>query len=213
MRDHNLPQEAAFRSAVLAGDQAAWEAWYHLEFAPLERYVLWRCGNLRDLADDVLQETWLTAIRRIRWFDPAAGRFHGWLCGIAGNVIRNLLRQRRRRLPLEEAVGAVVSNSGPAEEEACPERIASALAALPERYERVLRAKYLEQQSVAQIAESSGESLKAIESLLSRTAQHSERVITRGRKSEAGLWVEGEGWRVNTLFCLLPSTLHPPPTT
>jgi RNA polymerase sigma-70 factor, ECF subfamily len=50
-------------------------------------------------------------------------------------------------------------------------RIARALAALPEHYEAVLRAKYLEQQSVADIAAERRESEKAVESLLTRARQ------------------------------------------
>src|SRR5262249_4884923 len=46
--------------------------------------------------------------------------------------------------------------------------IARTLDALPERQEAVLRAKYLEQMSVAQIAGAWGESEKAIESLLTQ---------------------------------------------
>jgi RNA polymerase sigma-70 factor (ECF subfamily) len=51
------------------------------------------------------------------------------------------------------------------------ERIAAALADLPEHYEAVLRAKYLEGASVAQIAEASGQTSKAVESLLTRARQ------------------------------------------
>ena len=48
------------------------------------------------------------------------------------------------------------------------ERIAQALAALPEQYEAVLRAKYLELQTVEQIAAVRNETPKAVESLLTR---------------------------------------------
>ena len=51
------------------------------------------------------------------------------------------------------------------------EQIAHALSRLPERYEAALRAKYLDQQSVAQMAESWNESPKAVESLLTRARE------------------------------------------
>src|SRR5437868_6777582 len=75
-------RERGLRAAVLAGDARAWQTWYDEAFAALDAYVLWRCGGLRDLADDALQETWLVAVRRIRRFDPAQGSFAGWLRGI-----------------------------------------------------------------------------------------------------------------------------------
>ena len=158
-------RERGLRDAVAGGDAAAWRAWYESEYPPLEGYVLWRCGSSRDLADDVLQETWLTAVRRIRHFDPVAGPFHAWLCGIAANVLRNQLRSRRRRTSRQEPLPPDV---GAATDRERAERVAEALAALPERYERVLRMKYLDRLSVAELAAACGETEKAVESLLSR---------------------------------------------
>jgi RNA polymerase sigma-70 factor (ECF subfamily) len=157
-------RERVQRDAVAGGDAAAWAAWYGAEYAPLEGYVLWRCGSGRDLADDVLQETWLTAVRRIRRFDPAAGPFHNWLCGIAANVLRNHLRSRRRRAGCQEPL----ERDPAAANHERAVRVAEALAALPERSERVLRMKYLDRMSVAEIATACGESEKAVESLLTR---------------------------------------------
>ena len=158
-------RERAVRDAVLAGDRAAWRAWYDEHFEPLAAYVRWRCGGLPDLADDVLQETWLTAVRRLRAFDPAKGPFFAWLCGIAFNAVRNDVRGRKRRrespLPPDRAAPQAQN----------PERVAAALAALPEHYEAVLRAKYLDRQTVDEIAAGRGESAKAVESLLGRARQ------------------------------------------
>lgn len=174
--DHGRAQrERDLRDAVLAGDEQAWRWWYEESFAPLDAYVAWRCGGLRDLADDVLQETWLVAVRRIRGFDPGHGSFLGWLSGIAANVIRARLRQRRRNqarvksLSAAEQICAAPMLDVPRDDPA--ERVARALDELPEHYERVLRAKYLEQRSVADIAAAWQESAKAVESLLTRARQ------------------------------------------
>ena len=51
------------------------------------------------------------------------------------------------------------------------ERVAAALAALPDHYEAVLRLKYLDQLTVDAIAARRGDSPKAVESLLSRARQ------------------------------------------
>jgi RNA polymerase sigma-70 factor (ECF subfamily) len=51
------------------------------------------------------------------------------------------------------------------------ERVAAALAAIPDRYEAVLQAKYLDGQSVEEISLARGESPKAVESLLTRARQ------------------------------------------
>ena len=170
-RDGDAWRERAIRDAVLGGDAAAWRALYDAHFARLADYARWRCGGLADLADDVIQETWLTAVRRLRSFDPRRGPFFAWLCGIAANAARNAVRGRRRFL---RRTTPLASDPPARDQEADrdkAERVAVALAALPDKYEAVLRAKYLDRQTVEQIAEAWGVSAKGIESLLSRARQ------------------------------------------
>lgn len=162
-------RERALRSAVLAGDERAWRTWYDECFDALYAYAAWRCGGLRDLADDVVQETWLTAVRRIRVFDPERGDFAGWLRGIAARVVNNQLRRRARRQTHALTEQHAADDPAPRREQA--ERIACALAALSERYEAALRAKYVDRHSVAEIATAWGETPKAVESLLTRARQ------------------------------------------
>lgn len=162
-------RERGLRDAVAAGDDAAWRTWYEVEYAPLEAYVLWRCGSLRDLADDVMQDTWLTAVRRIRHFEPTAGSFHSWLCGIAANVVRNYLRSRRRRGGRQEPLnGELARIDSTVVERERAERMAVALDGLPERYESALRMKYVDRRTVAEIAAEWSETEKGVESLLGR---------------------------------------------
>ncbi len=165
-------RERGLRDAVLAGNEQAWRLWYAESFDPLYAYVLWRCAGLRDLADDIAQETWLVAVRRIRSFRPEQAGFRTWLEGIAANLLRNHFRRRRTR-PQTVALDGVDQSAR--DENAAgreqSEAIAAALAALPEHYEAVLRAKYLEQHSVEQIASVRHETPKAIESQLTRARQ------------------------------------------
>jgi len=162
-----IHDEAALRRAVLRGDEGAWRALFDRTLAPVHAFV--RC-RVRDPAgaDEVVQEAFLVAVRRMRRFDPARASFETWLTGIAANVLRNHARrsERRRRVegaPLARAVeGAASANAG--REPDLRDRIARALTTLSARYRAVLRAKYEEGRSVASIASSP----KAVESLLSR---------------------------------------------
>jgi RNA polymerase sigma-70 factor (ECF subfamily) len=170
--DDRVERERLLRRAVLAGDERAWQSWYDESYARLYTYVHWRSGGLEDLAEDVVQETWLVAVRRVRRFDPDQGSFHAWLRGIAANMLRNRLRARaaecgRGGSLANEPQGDVPVDSKLLRREQA-ERIATALADLPEHYEAVLRAKYLEGATVAEIAETSGQTSKAAESLLTR---------------------------------------------
>jgi RNA polymerase sigma-70 factor (ECF subfamily) len=166
--------ERAVRDAVLSGDMAAWRAWYAQHFGQLADYARWRCGGLADVADDVIQETWLTAVRRLRTFDPEKGPFAAWLRGIAANAAHNCLRarcrERKRQRPLHSGEDLPAATADPLAVEKA-ERVALALGALPDHYEAVLRAKYLDQLTVEQIATQSNTSPKAVESLLTRARQ------------------------------------------
>jgi RNA polymerase sigma-70 factor, ECF subfamily len=166
-------RERGLRDAVLAGDEQAWRALYAAAFDDLRAYTHWRCAGLTDLTDEIVQETWLVAVRRIRSFAPENGSFAGWLRGIAANVLRNHLRRyvhRNGRLRTS-AYRTVEPADAQMQRREEAERVARALAELPEHYESVLRAKYLDGQAIADIAAQRGESAKAVESLLTRARQ------------------------------------------
>jgi len=165
-------REEMLRRAVLAGDEDAWRVWYSEVFDELDRFVFWRCGGQRNEADEIVQETWLTAVRQMRSFRPESGSFLAWLRGIAANERRNQLRTARRRSCRETSAGGQVYEAAETKpmtnDQERSEQIAAALDGLLERQESVLRAKYFDGLSVAEIAEAWKESPKAIESLLSR---------------------------------------------
>ena len=161
--------EQSLRRAVLRGDARAWQTLYDSAFADVFAYVHWRCAGLSDLADDITQETWLVAVRRIRTFDPERGSFANWLCGIAANLLRNHFRAKQAAMNRKALPDRAMAGDSQQREQA--ERVAQVLAELPERYEAALRAKYLEQRSVEQIALLWRESPKAVESLLSRARE------------------------------------------
>jgi RNA polymerase sigma-70 factor (ECF subfamily) len=173
MTERETWRERAIRDAVLAGDAAAWRHWYDALYERLEDYARWRCGGVSDLTEDVVQETWLVAVKRLRSFDPMQGSFFDWLRGIAGNAARSAIRARsrlqkrsRQLVPGDDSPSVEVAGASDQRP-----RVAAALAALPDHYEEVLRAKYLDRLTVAEIAATRGETLKAVESLLSRARQ------------------------------------------
>ena len=170
--ENRVNREEMLRRAVLAGDENAWRVWCLEVFDELDRFIIWRCGGRRNEADEIVQETWLTAVRQIRSFQPQQGSFLAWLRGIAANVRRNHLRSARRLSQREsttdkEFVDAAQTEPA-ADQHERTQQIAAALDGLLERQETVLRAKYFDGLSVADIAAAWNESPKAIESLLSR---------------------------------------------
>ena len=85
----------------------AWEDVLSLYTRDLRRTInasLRRRGMSPDLADDVEQETWLTAVKRISEFSADSDDIllH-WLRAIALNHVRNMQRKERPTVSLDEA--------------------------------------------------------------------------------------------------------------
>ena len=166
------PTESALRDAAIRGDADAWRTLYESAASEVSRYVRWRCGGRRDWADDAAQDAWLTAAKSLSRFDPSKGAFAGWVCGLAANGLRNRIRGWKRSLGRNEPLPIDVTASPESEpDRETALRVTETLACLPERCERVLRAKYLDELSVNEIAERWGETPKAVESLLTRARQ------------------------------------------
>lgn len=173
-----IRRDRAVHRGVLAGDSDAWQTWYDESFEPLYAYVLWRCRGVKEFADEIVQETWLIAVRQIARFDPARASFLDWLRGIAGNVLRNQHR-RRLRARREHSLEGEPAGPDPGDDAERDLAVAAALTELPAHYQAVLRAKYFDRQTVAQIALAFCQTEKSIESLLSRARQAFREVYQR----------------------------------
>ena len=168
-------QERGLRDAVVRGDEAAWRALYEGHFSSIFAYVYHRAGRDVHRTEDVVQDCWLVAVRRIGSFDPSRGSFESWLRGIADHLLLNERRRWQRRQTAELSESGGVAEKGESERDSAEahrvdlaEQLGLALTGLPGRYQAVLAAKYGDERSVAEIAAAWGETPKAIESLLSR---------------------------------------------
>lgn len=170
--------ERGLRDAVLAGDEAAWKCLYDACFERLYAYVYYRVNRDVSRTEEVVQDCWLVAVRRIRRFDPDRGAFEQWMRGIADNVLRNKWRRWWWRRTVEIRPDVAQDAAGAGERLGVAEQVSVVLAGLPSRYEAVLRAKYEEQMRVAEIATCWNETPKAVESLLSRARQAFRKAYT-----------------------------------
>jgi RNA polymerase sigma-70 factor (ECF subfamily) len=155
-------------------DPAAVEAFYRALFEPVYAFVFWRVGEVRQDAEDVTQETFLTALRTIGSFEGRAS-LQTWVCGIGRNLARERVRARGRDAGGDEAVEralALIASEPVAENVAAREethlRVGSALSALPVHYQEALVDKYVHGRSFAEMARAQQRSPKAVESTVQR---------------------------------------------
>jgi RNA polymerase sigma-70 factor (ECF subfamily) len=92
-----VARDSKLRDAILRGDELAWQSLYDESFEAIWKYVEWRCGGNRSMAEDVVQETWVVAVKRIRDFMPQKASFTTWLCGIAAKNLQACFRRECQR--------------------------------------------------------------------------------------------------------------------
>lgn len=167
MDDTRTPSlsEASARRAVLRGDRTAWEALYFAHQASIARAARQRLGGpaAGEELEEILQETWMVGVRRIRDFDPARGSFRAWMLGILGKVLLERGRARWRG-----AQQTLVEEPVAAEEPERSEEIEEALAGIDPVDRALLEGRYAEGRTVKELANSCGRTPKAIESALAR---------------------------------------------
>lgn len=157
-------------------DKSAWNEVSLEHTRDLFGFIVRLVGFDRSAADDVVQEVWLECLNRIQHFDPTRCEFRGWLFEIARRRVAAFWRKRASVPCCEDLNDGLAMESQLLPTEILDRLDRSAivravlLAMSPER-SRVLTAKYLDDQSVAQIAASEGKSVKAIESLLTRARE------------------------------------------
>lgn len=144
------------------GRPDAVESWFAIFSDPIYSFIFYRVGRDRSLAEDVAQETFLTALETIGRYDPSRGEMFPWLTYIARNQIRKALRRARRQVPVDPLWNDVdrtfFAGLQRLNEEALPDAVLErhetadlvrlALSQLAPRYQDLLRAHYFAETAV-----------------------------------------------------------------
>jgi RNA polymerase sigma-70 factor (ECF subfamily) len=139
-----------------------------------------RCDGDRDLTEDVVQETWLRAVRSWR-ADGIPERPMAWLTTVASRLLSNHFR-RNATERLDDGTGASLSAPDADATRDSMERrslVERAIARLPALQMRLLEAFHYDRRPVADIAGVLGLSERAVEGRLRRARLNLRREIER----------------------------------
>jgi RNA polymerase sigma-70 factor (ECF subfamily) len=160
-----------------SGEPDAVDQFYDLHFDRLYRHIYHQVHQDHAAAEDVMQETFMAALRGIARFRRDAS-LKTWLYSIAGHKIADWHRRQARRgrqslSPAASQQELRKLDQGPLPDEIVQKKetravVRAALAQLPVHYRRALVLKYVEAYSVREISQDMGKSYKSIESLLVR---------------------------------------------
>ncbi len=174
----------ALLARARAGERTAFEQVYRRFERPVYTLALRLCGD-RDAARDVLQETMLKVIARIRDFRGDGSPFWGWLRQIAVNEA--LMHLRRGRRHAEELLD---DGHEPADEQAAPPPAAADAALL----QRALARLPASTRGVLWLYHAEGYTHEEIGALMQRTPSFSKSQLARGtRRLRALLQIEEPG--------------------
>jgi RNA polymerase sigma-70 factor (ECF subfamily) len=158
------------------GDEAAWRAFFDRYFERLLRYSLVLHRGEEDLAREALQLAMIRAARHMRRFENEAALWC-WLIVLLKSCIVDEARKRRRygnaldRFRSEP--GSAPSSDGPAA------AVDHCLPLLEPNDRALLEQKYLQGDSVRDIAAAAGSSEKSIESRLTRCRRRLKKLLLR----------------------------------
>jgi RNA polymerase sigma-70 factor, ECF subfamily len=177
-----MPDSPASFDRLRRRDGAAWSDECLQHSPDLYGFIFRLLAGDQSVADDVLQEVWLEAMRRIGSFDPTRGAFRAWLIEIARRQVAGVWRKRSAHPPPAglEFVSQADDRLLPLEVMEQLDRAAlvrAALLALPPDRSAVLTARYLDDLPVMEIAAREKKSVKAIESLLTRARNDLRRLL------------------------------------
>ena len=173
--------DAALAARMRRGDREALGEWFARHADGVYGFAFYRVGRDADLAAEVTQETFTRAMERLDDFDAARGPMIAWLCTLSRNCIRDALRQRGRGA-LAAMWDSLDGSLQRVHEELdrCPlapelleaqetrDLVGMTLTNLPAMYRRILRAKYIDDRTLEQIAGELATTVDAVKGLLKR---------------------------------------------
>jgi RNA polymerase sigma-70 factor (ECF subfamily) len=175
-------EQTAVICGLREGSREAWAALYDAYSADVWRYVARLLGGDAASVGDVVQESFMDAARSARQFDSERGSLWSWLAGIAHHRVLAHWRQTNRQARVQQLaesgavevrhlVDANVAADAAGHQQDTAELVRSALAELSVDYVALLTAKYLDEQSLADLAQQWAASIEAIKSKLARARE------------------------------------------
>jgi RNA polymerase sigma-70 factor (ECF subfamily) len=183
MKNHPAPANSDLDlGGVVQRRPDAVEAWFTTYADPVYTFIYYRVGKDPEIAADVTQDTFTTALDKIAEYQQERGEMLPWLTYVARNCIRKTRRRQARYTMAEDlweridqrlisAFSALAEEPLPDEvllRQETAELVRMALSNLPCRYQRALEQRYYQQQTVKEIAASEGITEGAVKSLLHR---------------------------------------------
>jgi RNA polymerase sigma-70 factor (ECF subfamily) len=197
----NKNTEREIAKGLRQGERQAWQQLYEAYAEPVWTNIARLMGNDPAAVADIVQETFLTAARSARNFNPDRGSLWTWLWTIANRQVALYYRKQKSSTNIAQAQRWSISVDGAkvewidAKADAPPDILQSrelatlvryTLSELPADYQTLLLAKYVENQKVERLAEQMNCSCAAVRSKLARARKAFQKAFKKIIRSAPG---------------------------
>jgi RNA polymerase sigma-70 factor (ECF subfamily) len=187
------PSDRELLERVRRRDEAALAALYD-RYGGLVFTVALRVLGDRDLAEEVMQDTFLRCWTGVETYRPERGHAAGWLMGIARNRAVDVLRSRQHQARLRERI-ALPEPDTPGEPEVpdqtdlivTGQTVAAALGTLPAPQRRVVELAYYGGMTQVEIARTLGEPLGTVKTRTRAALERLREVLRPHLRPESSL--------------------------
>lgn len=169
---HAMPAEnpaALLAQVAKARDKSALAVLFG-HYGPRVKSMMLKLGASDALAEDLVQETFLSVWRKAQLYSPDRGAVSTWIFTIARNLRIDHVRRQSNR-PYEDLETVTLASDEPSgsarvEQNEVIQRVSAALKALSPEQQEVVRLSFLHEMPHAQIAETTGLPLGTVKSRL-----------------------------------------------
>ena len=146
------------------------ENFYHENLDRIYRYVFFRVGRNRDVAEDLVSEIFMKAFNSFDRYDPNVSK-SAWIYRIAHNHLANHFRDHKQTVDLEDVMFVLEGENGAVSMERRGDqlRVEAAMGKLSKEDRQLVTMKHLEGYSYQEMAEILGRTPDALKVATHRT--------------------------------------------
>ncbi len=139
----------------------SFEAFYNAHIERVFRFILFRVGMNRAVAEDLTSEIFIKALAHYDRYDPAQSE-HAWMMTIARNHLYNHFRDRKQDVDLEEVAFAIPDLRSTGPDVLDHDRLIVAMQQLSPEERQLVEMKHLEGYRHSEIAAALGKNVGAV---------------------------------------------------
>jgi len=180
-------------AGILKNNKKSINRLYKIYQPRLLNFILRKVNNKKD-AEEILQDTFISSLDSLPLFSHRSS-LYTWICSIARHEIAHSYRWKKlktiifSRLPfLKKIVDQALGPDLALQEKEAKQKIYRTFKNLSEGYSQILRLKYIEGLSMAQISQKLDKSVKAVESKLFRASLAFQQQYVKENKNPEKSW-------------------------